>query len=413
MEKEIDLRVYVDVLIRRWKWIAALAVVSAVVALVASFLLPPTYEASALVVITQPRYVMRFDVKFETVNDIQQPYKAYPTLAMSDDLLAQVIAAMEPPLPEGEQDLIGFRNKLEAVSGSAPSVVELHVQHPDAGLAARVANTWAGVFVKRVNELYAARDQDVAFFDEQLADAEVALAQAEQALIGFQGRNLARVLDAQVLAYEEQLGNYFASKNAIELIIQDATGLKDRLRLQQGDVPASLADELAVLYLEIDALSSKEVIPLQLQITSASWLSGRTTEEQAIFLDGLVSSLQEKLSALDAKIAQLQPEILRLQGEIQVLEAEEDRLTQMRDVARDTYTTLARKVTEARIAAQDESGEVRLASQAAVPTEPVGPRKVLNTVVAGLLGTMLGVLGAFAIEWWQGEEAAPAGASKD
>jgi len=401
LEEEIDLRVYVDVLIRRWKWIAALAVVAAVVALVASFLLPPTYETSALVVITQPRYVMRFDVKFETVNDIQQPYRAYPTLAMSDDLLAQVIVAMGPPLPEGEQNLTGFRNKLEAVSGSDPSVVELHVRHRDAGLAARVANTWAGVFVKRVNELYAASDKDVVFFDEQLAGAEVTLAQAEQALIEFQGRSSARVLNAQILAYEEQLARYFASKNAVELIIQDATGLKDRLRLQQGDVLVSLADELAVLYLEIDALSSKEVIPLQIQVTSASSLSGRTVREQIVFLEGLVNSLQEKLLALDVKVAELQPEILRLQQEVQILQAEEVRLTQMRDVARDTHTTLARKVTEARIAAQDESGEVRLASQAAVPTRPVSPRKALNTVVAGVLGAMLGVVGVLAIEWWR------------
>jgi succinoglycan biosynthesis transport protein ExoP len=409
LEEEIDLRAYAQVLVRRWKWIAALAVAAAVVALVASFLLPPTYEATALVVITQPRYVMRFDVKFETVNDIQQPYKAYPTLAMSDDLLAQVLAAIDPPLPEGEQDVAAFGKRLDAVSGSDPSVVELRVRRRDAVSAAHIANTWAGVFVKRVNELYAASDQDVNFFAEQLANADVVLAQAERALIEFQGRNLARVLGAQVSAYEEQLGNYLASKNAIELIIQDAAGLKERLRWRKRDVPASLADELAVLYLEIDALSSKEVIPVQLQVTSASSLSGRTAEEQIVFLDGLVSSLQEKLSAFDGKVAQLQPEILRLQGEIQVLEAEGDRLTQVRDVARDTYTTLARKVTEARIAAQDESGEVRLASHAAVPSDPVSPRKGLNTVVAGVLGVVLGVVGAFAIEWWRGTEVAQAG----
>ena len=121
-----------------------------------------------------------------------------------------------------------------------------------------------------------------------------------------------------------------------------------------------------------------------------------------------MSSLQEKLSAFDGKVAQLQPEILRLQKEVQILEAEEDRLTQMRDVARDTHTTLARKVTEARIAAQDQSGEVRLASHAALPVEPVGPRKVVNTVVAGVLGVILGVVGAFAVEWWRGTEVAQA-----
>jgi uncharacterized protein involved in exopolysaccharide biosynthesis len=271
-------------------------------------------------------------------------------------------------------------------------------------LAARIANTWAEVFIKQVNELYDATAQDVSFFEDQLADADATLAQAEQALIEFQGRNQASVLNAQVSAYRQQLSNYLASKNAIELVIQDAKGLQERLRLQDGDVPASLADDLAVLYLEIDALSSKGAVPLQLQVSPASSLSSRTAEDQIVFLDDLVTSLEAKLSALDAEIAQLEPEILRLQGEIQVLNTEADRLDRGRDVARDTYTTLARKVNEARIAAQDESGEVRLASHAAVPTEPVSPRKLLNTAVAGMLGLMLGVFGAFAIEWWQGEE---------
>lgn len=45
-----------------------------------------------------------------------------------------------------------------------------------------------------------------------------------------------------------------------------------------------------------------------------------------------------------------------------------------------------------------------MGSHAAAPERPVSPRKMLNTAVAGALGLMLGVFGAFAIEWWQGSE---------
>ena len=62
---------------------------------------------------------------------------------------------------------------------------------------------------------------------------------------------------------------------------------------------------------------------------------------------------------------------------------------------------------EARIAAQDESGEVRLASSAAVPTKPVGPRKKQNTIMAGALGLLTSVFGVFAVEYWRGTTAAP------
>ena len=71
MEDEINLRAYVTVLLKYKVWVAGLAVVSAIVALVASLFLPPTYEATALVAIVEARYAMQFDPRVQTVSDIQ------------------------------------------------------------------------------------------------------------------------------------------------------------------------------------------------------------------------------------------------------------------------------------------------------------------------------------------------------
>lgn len=403
MEEEIDLREYIEVLIRYWKWIAALAILAAVAALGVSFLLPPAYEAAAMVVITKPRYVMRFDPKFETVNNIQQPYKAYPALAMSDDLLLETMATMNPPLPEKEQKLESFRGKLEAASSSDPSVIELRARHKDPEIATHIANTWAGIFVEQVNELYDETTQDARFFEDQLVETDEVLKKAEEALIAFQSRNQANVLLSQISALRNQLSAYLDAQNAIELVMQDATSLKARLALQKGSDSSSLADDVAALLLQIEALSLKSAIPLQLQVGSDSSLSDATKQDLIAFLDGLVTTLETQSGELETKITQVKPEILRLQGELEQFNTESDRLTRTRDVARDTYTTMARKVDEARIAAQDESGEVRLASYAAVPTEPVSPRKMLNTAVAGALGLFVGVFGVFALEYWRQE----------
>jgi len=158
--------------------------------------------------------------------------------------------------------------------------------------------------------------------------------------------------------------------------------------------------------LQIEALSLKSEVPLQLQVGGDASLSGMTQQEMVAFLDSLTAALETQSDELEAKTTGVEPKLLHLQGELQKFTTEQDRLVRARDVARDTYTTLARKVDEARIAAQDESGEVRLASYAAVPTEPVSPKKKLNTVVAGALGLLLGVFGAFAIEYWR-QEAPP------
>ncbi|MCJ7550879.1 MAG: hypothetical protein MUQ30_14490, partial [Anaerolineae bacterium] len=83
---------------------------------------------------------------------------------------------------------------------------------------------------------------------------------------------------------------------------------------------------------------------------------------------------------------------------------EYSRLTRSRDLASDTYTMLARKVEESQIAAADDKGQVVLASYAAVPSSPVGPKKLMNTAIGAVAGGMLSVLGVFAIEWWRQDD---------
>jgi uncharacterized protein involved in exopolysaccharide biosynthesis len=73
----------------------------------------------------------------------------------------------------------------------------------------------------------------------------------------------------------------------------------------------------------------------------------------------------------------------------------------------ETYMTLARKVDEARIGAEDDISEVQLASRAAVPERAVGPRKLVNTAVAGVFGMAIMIAIVFLISWWRLEAQRP------
>jgi uncharacterized protein involved in exopolysaccharide biosynthesis len=61
------------------------------------------------------------------------------------------------------------------------------------------------------------------------------------------------------------------------------------------------------------------------------------------------------------------------------------------------------KEAEVQVAAQSGSTEVRVASLAVPPTSPTDPNRSRNAAIAGGLGLTLGILGALALEWWQGE----------
>src|SRR3972149_5275591 len=147
MEDEIDLRKYFDVLVRRWKWVVAFAVIAAGAVLIVSSIVPPTYEATALVAVTRPRYQLQFDPRIETVPESQQPYRAFPELAVSDDLLLRVLDQVNGALKANERDLAVFREKVSARAGADPSLVRLSVTDQDPRLAQTVANTWAELYV--------------------------------------------------------------------------------------------------------------------------------------------------------------------------------------------------------------------------------------------------------------------------
>ena len=65
------------------------------------------------------------------------------------------------------------------------------------------------------------------------------------------------------------------------------------------------------------------------------------------------------------------------------------------------YTTLAQKVKETEISAQDTSGRVRLASSAVAPDWPMSKNLLKNTAIALMLGLVVAIMGVLALEYFQ------------
>jgi uncharacterized protein involved in exopolysaccharide biosynthesis len=400
MEEEIDLRAYILVLLKYWKWILGITVAAAAVALAVSFLLPPTYEATALVAIKAPLYVMNFDPRFLPNQPPQPAYKAYLDLAEGDEVLEALFSRLNPR-PAEIKTLRDLREMVKARAGTDPSVVRLTVRARDPQEAARIANLWAEIFVTHANRIYGASDKELQQLEGQLAQAQAALEAAEQALIEFQARNQASILEARLDSLKSDQAHYLADQRAITYILQDIQALREQLARQPGERPASLADDLTALFLQIKAFNAQASAPIQLQVNSAESLSNRSIGETMALLNDIARALEAKSVEIKQRLEELQPQILSLQRQLQEIYTESDRLTRQRDLAKETYTALARKVQETRIAVQGAQRTVELGSQAAVPEEPVSPRKLLNTAVAGTLGLMLSTMGAFAAEWWR------------
>jgi polysaccharide biosynthesis transport protein len=403
LDDEIDLRPYVAALLKNWYWILGSGMAAAIIALIISSLLPLTYEATALVAITRPRYVLQFDSRFQNVSNIQPVYRAYPELATSDSVLQELrethSGAIDIP------SLTNLRQALSASAGADPSLIRLSAKGGDPQTVTALANDWADIYIQRANELFGNQSiEQVAFFEGQLALAAQDLDAAQQAMIAFQGQNRSVILETQLLSYAEAQAAYLARRQALNLLLEDVNGLKRQLAAQPGSQPVTAANQLTALLLQLKAFDVGETALLQLQLDGQSTGAPLSAGEQQAALEGLADVLAETAVQINQELANLEPQTLQAQAELQQLTAAQDRLQRDLTIAQETYTTLSRKLEEARLTTEGVGSEVQLASYAAVPERPVERRRLviitLSFILFGALSSSI-VIGS---EWWRNNQ---------
>jgi len=415
VEDEIDLREYIDVLIRHWKAIVALTIVAALVAgLVSFFLLPPTYEATATLVATGERYRLTFDSRFQSVDTTLAP-QAYSGLLKTSQLEAKVLEELGSGFFDTPLTLEDLDESAVVEAGKDPTVFYLKVRFRDPQRAMTIANTWAALYVQEVNDLYGYSDKEIATLESQLAAAEEALNSSAEALRAFREESGLGLLETWTggvdvsvsqgdasMAYTywgpagrelgaklQLMASYQVAADRLQVAMEEAEGLQQEVAAGQVSATTATTSLLAEL-VRIGLADVAQGTNVNLD------LSGLEGEDS---LEAVMTALRVKQAVLAQAMEQLKAEIAALQSELAAKRQQWDQLSREYSIDQDTYTTLSRKVQEVRIAEQTNEDEVKVASLAAVPTKPVSPKKVLNVAVAGTLGLFVGVFGAFAWEY--------------
>lgn len=400
-EQEIELRPYVTGLWNKRYWIIGFGVLGVVLGFAISSLIPPTYEATALVAAMLPRERIEFDSRIQTITD-SQPLQAYPELAASDTLLVELLESMSAEQP---LTLAQLRKMVSASVGSDPSIIKLTVENKDPGVAADMANMWAELFVRWANGIYGFQgDEQLVFFEARLSETAGQLEAAEQALVDFQMDNRSTILANELSAAQQTQADYLAKQRQTELILQDVESLLSQVPNDNLADPMTV-DRLASILLQLRALggvSESDASALQIQLN----LDGQTDADGAVnreTINQLRDVLVAQRSQIEERLTSLEPKILTLQQEKYQMEVLNNRLNRDLEVAEETYTTLARTVDEKRITSANTTSGVKLASRTAVPERPSSPNVILNAIVAGMAGIFLSSMVIILVQWWRSE----------
>lgn len=387
-EDEIDLRELILFVWHHWYWpVGGVFLFAIVAALVSAFVLSPTYEATSLVVVMPAIY------QPENEFTIHVPTKSLPQWAISDEVLKKVFAQVSPSLPGLTVEQL--KKHMSAKIGDEPNVIQLQVRGTDPQWIAHVANIWAEILAEQGNEIYGRRrmQESIDILEKYLAQAQIQKEQAELALASFDSQSRLSLLRAQLEITRIIYNRLQVEFEQLSYLTQNIRMFRSQVAAQPPKASLRLSEALTMLLLQARVYGvSDPSIPFQIQTTN---IQNQYTYDEALRdLDWMLEVITTKQASIKTELNELEKQILDLQQQIARAEMERTRLQNDLQIALQRYQDLVRKVNEIRLALET-AVEFKVVSKALVPQTPVKPNLVLNTTIAGVLGGMLGLFGAF------------------
>jgi chain length determinant protein EpsF len=292
--------------------------------------------------------------------------------------------------------------KLEIVPSRESSVVEISFKGADPAFAAAVANAFADEYQKITVQLKTDPAKKAStYFNEQTkqlrdnleaAQARLSKYQQEKGIVSLDNNRydmeLARLNDlstqlvgAQTMAMEATSRQRIAGRGAASPDVAN-NAMVQNLRVSLATAEAKLADTSSRFgrnHPQYQAARA-EVDKLRAEMNSAMGSISQSVGSNAEVLRQREVELRAAVAAQKTRVLELN----RARDELGPLLKE-------LETAQRAYDAASQRFSQTRIEAQSEQSDVSVLNPAVAPTEPSGPRVLLNTLIAFLLGTVLGV----------------------
>lgn len=372
--------------------ILAASVLCSLTALGVSLTVPRIYRATTDVLVSESK------IGTGTENTLWQYalIRTYLPFVDSDSLLKKALHDLHLDGPPYRLTVYRFRKKgyLDVDIPKHTRLIEINVEFPDAQIAARLANYLAQQAVAFNDRLMAADTASTQLFlKKNLDQARDTLKQAEaerlkvreKAKIEDQEKELAILLDEKAVASTqlEQL-SMAASQNQVR-----AKAFSDELRKEPKiiNLQKSLVSD-PFLQRAVDEMGKTNGQKLSV---IEQTLSKNHEEFQSQYVTALadaqaelagVQSARARLTEIDRKLDRLFSSLALSRNEIEIADRKYA-------LARQAFETASHDYLNASISVSSKSQDLKQLAPATVPEQPVRPKVVLNTILAGLLALVV------------------------
>jgi polysaccharide chain length determinant protein (PEP-CTERM system associated) len=423
----------------RHKWLAlAIAWVVALAGWAVVWKMPESYVATARIYVDTNTVLRPLLRGLAITPDINQRVRMMSSTLFSRPNLEKLARMTDLDLrvtTEADQEkmVTGLRDSisLRGQRGNA-SLYNIEVTHPDRETARRIAQSLITVFVE--SSLNQKRDDSIGaqdFLDEQIADYEIRLIEAERRLAKFKQENVNVLPSKWGADYYTRLEKTREERKAASLALEEAVQRRDALKSQidgDGGVDSLLAAgvitptdaRIQQMRLRLDQLLTRYTekhpqvrqikgLMQELEQQRQGELEAVANGSSAAGTNPLLGNLQAIYSEAEASVAELtarvaeyerrEQELASLVTKIPEVEAQLKQLDRDYEVVKNQHTQLLQRRESAQISqdVEDNASDVtfRVVDPPFVPREPSEPNKVLYN--AAVLIAALGAGGGVAL----------------
>ncbi len=337
-------------------------------------------------------------------------------------------------------DPVGRGLEVSVLQKGRTNLVEITARGHDPRKAARRANALATEYIEYT--LYGLREEARhvrLFIEEQLAKLEQELDSAEARLQRFKEEQgilvlstAAEAISSRLASLESQRARAVAERAEAAMLAKKyleelkGSGFYEEYKriisnpeISTNPLVAQLKQRITQLQLQRAQLSSEygpshpKIIALDRAIQEAerelqraleaSLKYGPSAEDPVyqMLITGIVEAEARK-QALEGKIRALDQLIAETQKQMRNFPSKEVRLAELErrvSVTREIYNTLLDRLQEARIAEASKTSDAKVIDYAHPPRGPISPKPKKDLMLWTVIGLLLGILGAFVLEY--------------
>ena len=400
-EEEIDLREYINVLLKR-KGIIVLIFLIAVItaAIVSYFVLQPVYEADVVITVSKPK------IKNSLVDEISlEEYKNLIKDIEIEEKLTQKLNLNEPPIELTPYDLEQMLT-IELPEGT--NLIKINLQASDPKLTKDIINTWATLFVDKNKRLYFDEVKKAKIgVEDKLKFAEQDFFEVEEKLMKFNETSNVEMIEDEITYKITKILSFKSRLVDIQLSLE-----KEKARKEQ--IVTTINEQEKVLKLNksiVDDQFFRQLISKitddDLEIANLTYVNEVTNPiyynlaQQLIYTNISINSLIAEENQVEKNINNFNVSLKDLKQALTEKKLNLSQLDREYYAKRKLYNIFYKQAEEIRLTETAEADLLKISRLAYEPRAPIKPNRKLNILIAGVLGLFVGIFVAFFLEFWQ------------